>query len=334
MKPARRALTEMVATTSLEAVEEGKASHGEGKALPKVNGLVKERSTNGETRFDPHAPWTSEAAAKLYGIQQWGQGYFSVNEEGNVVVHPTQDPARSLDLKKLVDELRERDIQLPLLVRFTDILKHRVTKLHEAFASAIHDHEYKGQYRCVYPIKVNQQRHVVEEILSFGRPYGFGLEAGSKPELLAVLALVDDDDTPIICNGFKDDEFIEAVILATKIGRNIIPVVEKFSELELIVKYAKLHNVKPSIWRKCVKLPGPRAPVAGAQSGGVRSKFGLFVSEVLDSLDYLRKNDMGDCLNLLHFHLGSQINNIRNIKNAIIELISRVYVELQRLGAG
>jgi arginine decarboxylase len=303
-------------TTSLEA---------------KVNGLIKDRSTNGEVRIDPHAPWTVETAAKLYGIQQWGQGYFSINDDGHVVVHPTQDPARSLDLKKLVDELRERDIQLPLLVRFTDILKHRVTKLHEAFSSAIRDHDYKGQYRCVYPIKVNQQRHVVEEILSFGRPYGFGLEAGSKPELLAVLALVDDDDTPIICNGFKDDEFIEAVILATKIGRNIIPVVEKFSELELIVKYAKLHNVKPSIGVR-VKLSAKGAG-RWEQSGGVRSKFGLFVSEVLDSLEYLRNHDMGDCLNLLHFHLGSQINNIRNIKNAIIEL-TRVYVELQRLGAG
>src|SRR5690606_23855684 len=134
--------------------------------------------------------------------------------------------------------LRERDIQLPLLVRFTDILKHRVERLHEAFSCAIRENEYKGAYRCVYPVKVNQQRHVVEEIKEFGRPFGFGLEAGSKPELLAVLALVEDDQTPIICNGFKDDEFIEAVILATKIGKNIIPVVEKFSELELIVKYA------------------------------------------------------------------------------------------------
>jgi arginine decarboxylase len=219
----------------------------------------------------------------------------------------------------------------PLLLRFTDILKHRVGRLAEAFDNAIREHEYKGKYRCVYPIKVNQQRHVVEEILEFGKAYGFGLEAGSKPELLAVMALVDDDQTPIICNGFKDDEFIEAVILATKMGKNIIPVVEKFSELELIVKYAKQHNVKPSIGVR-VKLSAKGAG-RWEQSGGVRSKFGLFIAEVIDALDYLRRQGMGDCLNLLHFHLGSQINNIRNVKAAIIELV-RVYTEMQRLGAG
>jgi arginine decarboxylase len=276
-------------------------------------------------------PWTIADTEALYRIQQWGQGYFSVNTDGHVAVHPTQDAALQIDLKKLVDELRERDIQLPVLVRFTDILKHRVARMHAVFKNAIAEHDYKGQYRCVYPIKVNQQRHVVQEILDFGRPYGFGLEAGSKPELLAVMAMVEDDETPIICNGFKDDEFIEAVILATKIGKNIIPVVEKFSELELIVKYAKQHNVKPSIGVR-VKLSAKGAG-RWESSGGVRSKFGLFVSEVLAALEYLRANGMGDCLNLLHFHLGSQINNIRNIKNAIIEL-ARVYTEMQRVGAG
>ncbi len=279
----------------------------------------------------PPRPWAVQDSAKLYGIRNWGLGYFSVTPDGHVAVQPTQDPARSIDLKKLVDELRERDIQLPCLIRFTDILQHRVTRIHEAFDRAIRDHEYKGRYRCVYPIKVNQQRHVVEEIHQFGKPFGFGLEAGSKPELLAVMAIVDDNDTPVVCNGFKDDEFIEAVILATKIGRNVIPVVEKFSELELIVKYAKQHNVKPSIGVR-VKLAA-RGSGRWEQSGGVRSKFGLFVHEVMEALDYLRHQGMGDCLNLLHFHLGSQINNIRNIKGAIIEL-SRVYTEMQRLGAG
>ncbi len=276
-------------------------------------------------------PWTPADSAKLYGIESWGQGYFSITDDGHVAVHPGQNPAVRVSLKKIVDELRERDIQLPLLIRFTDILRHRVGKLHDAFTRAITDHDFKGRYRCVYPIKVNQQRHVVEEILNFGREYGFGLEAGSKPELLAVMALVEDDDTPIICNGFKDDEFIEAVILATKIGRNIIPVVEKFSELELLVKYAKLHNVRPKIGVR-VKLAAKGAG-RWESSGGVRSKFGLFVSEVLAALDYLREQNMGDCLAMLHFHLGSQINNIRNIKGAIIELV-RVYVELQRMGAG
>jgi arginine decarboxylase len=311
-----------------------------------TNGIGSEERLTGQT--GAHAPvkrevdgaadgngtahgWSPADSSKLYGISQWGQGYFSVNPEGHVVVHPTQTPTVRVDLKKLVDELRERDIALPILVRFTDILRHRVQRIHDAFANAIRDHDYKGDYRCVYPIKVNQQRHVVEEITRFGKPYGFGLEAGSKPELLAVLALVEDDNTPIICNGFKDDEFIEAVILATKIGKNIIPVVEKFSELELLVKYAKLHNVKPSIGVR-VKLAAKGAG-RWEQSGGVRSKFGLFISEVMEALDYLRKNGMGDCLNLLHFHLGSQINNIRNIKHAIMELV-RVYVEMQRLGAG
>jgi arginine decarboxylase len=294
------------------------------------NGTNGANGTNGDA---PPRPWTVEDSARLYGIRNWGQGYFSINDEGHVAVHPnpSAEPRQSIDLKKLVDELRERDIQLPVLIRFTDILKHRVAQLHDAFQNAIRDHDYRGQYRCVYPIKVNQQRHVVEEIHSFGKPYGFGLEAGSKPELLAVMAVCDDNDTPIICNGFKDDEFIEAVILATKIGKNIIPVVEKFSELELLVKYAKQHNVKPSIGVR-VKLAA-RGAGRWEQSGGVRSKFGLFISEVMDALDYLRANGMGDCLNLLHFHLGSQINNIRNVKGAIIELV-RVYVEMQRLGAG
>jgi len=275
--------------------------------------------------------WTRDHSAELYGIDRWGQGYFSISEEGHVVVRPGRSPERFIDLPRLVAELRERDIQPPLLIRFTDILRHRLSRLHEVFTGAISEHGYHGGYQCVYPVKVNQQRHVVEEILEFGRPFGFGLEAGSKPELLAIMAMVDNDQTPIICNGFKDAQFIEAVILAAKIGKNIIPVVEKFSELELIVQYAQLHNVNPSIGVR-VKLAA-RGAGRWEQSGGVRSKFGLFVSEVLDALAYLRERGMADCLKLLHFHLGSQINNIRNIKSAVIELV-RVYVELKRLGAG
>ena len=321
-------------TTSLDAEQNRALAHAgnvSNGASPAAIGVANGNGNGNGGHLAPPKPWTIADAIKLYGINQWGQGYFSVNDEGHVAVHPTQNPALKIDLKKLVDELRERDIQLPMLIRFTDILRHRVSRLHGAFSSAIKDHDYKGDYRCVYPIKVNQQRHVVEEINEFGKEYGFGLEAGSKPELLAVLALVEDDNTPIICNGFKDDEFIEAVILATKIGKNIIPVVEKFSELELIVKYAKQHNVKPSIGVR-VKLAA-KGSGRWEQSGGVRSKFGLFISEVIEALEYLRRAGMGDCLNLLHFHLGSQINNIRNIKHAIIELV-RVYVEMQRLGAG
>src|SRR5215212_11671963 len=173
-------------------------------------------------------------ATELYEVDRWGKGYFSISADGHVLVHPTKDPSRAIDLKQLTDHLQLRGIGLPVLIRFRDILRHRLGDIHNAFKTAINQHTYEGRYICVYPIKVNQQRHVVEEVLDFGREYGFGVEAGSKPELLAVMALVGDDKTPIICNGFKDDEFIEAVILATKIGKNIIPVVEKFSELELI----------------------------------------------------------------------------------------------------
>ena len=279
----------------------------------------------------PQGAWSVAESAKLYGVKNWGNGYFGMNDAGNVVVHPTADPNLSIDLKQLVDDLRGRDVQVPILIRFTDILKHRVGQIDKAFKTAIREMNYGGRYRCVYPIKVNQQRHVVEEIHEFGKEYGFGLEAGSKPELMAVLGIVDDNDTPIVCNGFKDDEFIEAVILATKIGRTIIPVVEKFSELEAIVKFAKIHNVRPKIGVR-VKLSAKGAG-RWEQSGGVRSKFGLFVSEIVAALEFLRKHEMGDCLSLLHYHLGSQINNIRAIKSAINELV-RVYTELQRLGAG
>ncbi|MFT3786135.1 MAG: biosynthetic arginine decarboxylase [Tepidisphaeraceae bacterium] len=304
----------------------GSPEHAPGhRSIPNGNG------SNGHSLPKSGRPWTVEDSAALYGIRNWGQGYFGVNDKGHVVVHPTADPARSIDLKQLVDDLRGRDVQVPILIRFTDILANRVGKIHESFQNAIREMNYNGRYRCVYPIKVNQQKHVVEEIHEIGKKYGFGLEAGSKPELIAVMAIVDNDDTPIICNGFKDDEFIEAVILAAKIGRTVIPVVEKFSELELIVKYAKQHNVRPKIGVR-VKLSAKGAG-RWESSGGARSKFGLFVSEILKALEYLRAEGMGDCLSLLHFHIGSQVNNIRNIKAAIIEL-SRVYTELQRLGAG
>src|SRR5215831_9172011 len=189
--------------------------------------------------------WSVQDSVELYGIRHWSKGYFSINGEGHVVVHPTKRPDRAIDLKQLVDNLQARGIQLTILLRFTDILRHRVGEIHDAFKAAIQESGYQGGYCCVYPIKVNQQRHVVEEILDFGRPYHFGLEAGSKPELLAVLALTNGLDTPIICNGFKDDEFIQMAVLARKIGKQIIPVVEKFTELEAIVRYAEEMKVRP-----------------------------------------------------------------------------------------
>jgi arginine decarboxylase len=251
--------------------------------------------------------WSVHEASELYEVARWGHGYFSVNEAGHVQVHPTKDPARSIDLKELVDRLQLRGISLPVLVRFTDILRHRLGEIHSAFQSAIAQNQYQGAYSCVYPIKVNQQRQVVEEVLDFGRPYKFGLEAGSKPELLAVVALAD-NDTPIICNGFKDAEFIETAMLALKIGRNIIPVVEKYTELGLILEAAEKLGVRPQIGVR-VKLAA-RGSGRWQSSGGFRSKFGLTVTEIMRGLEELKSRGMQDCLKLLHFHLGSQITNM------------------------
>jgi arginine decarboxylase len=279
---------------------------------------------------EPADRWTPVLAAELYDVAAWGKGYFSVGDNGNVFVHPSKDPARRIDLKELVDNLQRRGISLPILIRFGEILKHRLDEISAAFHSAIAEHGYKGGYRCVYPIKVNQQRHVVEEVFKHGKPHGFGLEAGSKPELLAVLAIAD-NQTPIICNGFKDDEYIEMVMLARKIGRNIIPVVEKATELDLIIKHSQTVGVRPVIGLR-VKLAA-RGSGRWKSSGGYRSKFGLTVTEALRALEQLKALGMEDCLQLMHFHLGSQITNIRQVKAAVIEL-SRVYVELKRAGAG
>jgi arginine decarboxylase len=273
--------------------------------------------------------WKLQDAFETYGVRLWGKGYFGINKLGHVTVMPNKRPDQAIDLKELVDQLQERGIQLPILIRFTDILRHRVGEIHDAFKKAITDHDYQGQYCCVYPIKVNQQRQVVEEILDFGKPFGFGLEAGSKPELLAVLALTNGLDTPIICNGFKDDEFIRMTVLARKIGKQIIPVVEKFTELDAIVRHAEELGVRPAIGVR-VKLAA-RGAGRWRSSAGYRSKFGLTLTEVLEAIDFLKQRDMADCLQLVHFHLGSQITNIRSIKNALTE-VARIYVELQRIG--
>jgi arginine decarboxylase len=274
--------------------------------------------------------WTVADAMDLYDVARWGNGYFTVNDAGHVCVLPTKDPSRAIDLKELVDRLVLRGIDLPILIRFAEILKHRLGEIHSAFQSAIQEQKYNGGYCCVYPIKVNQQRQVVEEVLQFGRPFRFGLEAGSKPELLAVVALAN-NDAPIICNGFKDAEFIETAMLAQKIGRYTIPVVEKFTELGLILDYAEKIGVRPNIGMR-VKLAA-RGSGRWQSSGGYRSKFGLTVTEIMRGLEELKKRGMEDCFKLLHFHQGSQITNIRHIKGALNEA-ARVYTELKRLGAG
>lgn len=293
-------------------------------ATVKVNGIA------AAPVREPADRWSIAEAGEMYDVSRWGKGYFSVGQNGHVWVHPDKDPNRALDLKELVDNLQLRGIPLPILIRFGEILKHRLGEMHQAFQSAISENGYKGSYCCVYPIKVNQQRQVVEEVFQYGRPYKFGLESGSKPELLAVLAIAD-NETPIICNGFKDDEYIEMVMLAKKIGRQIIPVVEKYTELDLILKHSARVGVRPVIGLR-IKLAS-RGSGRWKSSGGYRSKFGLTVTEALRAVDQLKSLGMEDCLQLLHFHLGSQITNIRQIKGAVIEA-ARAYVEMRRAGAG
>jgi arginine decarboxylase len=277
-------------------------------------------------------PWTVEDSAELYQVRAWGKGYFAINDAGHVVVQPDTTPARQIDLYEVIQGLKARDLTTPVVVRFSDILAHRLRHLHGAFAQAIAENDYRNRYAAVYPIKVNQQRLVVEEVFRYGKEFGFGLEVGSKPELLAVMAMTENSpDRLIVCNGFKDDSYIEAVILATKLGRTIIPVVENFSELNLILKHADLYGVRPRM--------GVRVKLATEGSGkwrdsaGEKSKFGLFITEILEVVSVLRERGMLDCLQLVHCHPGSQLQDIRRIKDAINEL-AHVYAELKLLGAG
>ncbi len=275
--------------------------------------------------------WTIDDATDLYDIDAWGKGYFAINDAGHVVVRPTRNPRFEIDLIEVLEGLKERDIHSPVLLRFSGILESRIQDIAGAFRSAMTENEYRGEYRSVYPIKVNQQRLVIEEVYRFGREFEFGLEVGSKPELLAVLGMTPDaNGRLIVCNGFKDEKYIEAVVLATKLGRNIIPVVESYHELVLIAKYAKQYGIHPKIGVR-VKLAS-QGVGRWKSSAGARSKFGLFVSEILRMVEFLKEREMLDCLQLLHCHIGSQIYDIRHVKTAVNEL-AHVYVELAKLGA-
>ncbi len=276
------------------------------------------------------AAWSPADAAELYEVARWGNGYFSVGNNGHLLVHPDRRTDRSIDLKELVDRLQLRGIDVPVLLRFNGIIRDRLKVLNDAFVSAITEYQYTGKYSCVYPIKVNQQREVVEQVVKSGREFGFGLEAGSKPELLAVVAMTE-AQTPIICNGFKDAEFIEMALLAQKVGRHVIPVVEKYTELKMILHFAQKIGVRPVLGMR-VKLAA-RGAGRWQSSGGYRSKFGLRVNEILSALDELKSRGMEDCFQLLHFHLGSQITNIRQVKSALNEA-SRVYADLVKRNAG
>ena len=279
---------------------------------------------------EPAKNWSVADSAKLYEVSRWGQGYFGINAAGHACVQPSRDPAQQIDIKRLIDRLQAQGVSLPVLFRFGDVLQSRLQEIHDAFATAINESGYQGGYRCVYPIKVNQQRQVVEEIVRYGRPYEFGLETGSKPELLAVVALAD-DRTPIVCNGFKDADYVEMAMLAHKLGRRILPVVEKYTELELILRHAERLGVRPQLGMR-VKLAA-RGSGRWQMSAGYRSKFGLTIGELLRGLDELSARDMADCFRLLHFHLGSQVTNIQRIKAALTEA-ARIYVELRKRGAG
>ncbi|MGN0058690.1 MAG: biosynthetic arginine decarboxylase [Phocaeicola plebeius] len=272
--------------------------------------------------------WRIEDSEELYNITGWGVSYFSINDQGHVVVTPRKDGV-AVDLKELVDELQLRDVTAPMLVRFPDILDNRIEKISNCFDIASKEYGYKGENFCIYPIKVNQMRPVVEEIISHGKKFNLGLEAGSKPELHAVIAINTDSDSLIICNGYKDESYIELALLAQKMGKRIFLVVEKLNELRLIAKMAKQLNVRPNIGIR-IKLASSGSG-KWEESGGDASKFGLTSSELLEALDFIEKKELKDCLKLIHFHIGSQVTKIRRIKTALREA-SQFYVQLHQLG--
>jgi len=274
--------------------------------------------------------WTVRDSLDLYNLPAWGAGFFGVNDRGNVEVRPRGSDGEGIDLRELVEDLSRRGLRTPLLVRFSDILASRVQGLAGAFHRAMREYDYQGVYRGVYPIKVNQQRHVVEEIVHYGADQQVGLEAGSKPELLVALAVLDTPDALIICNGYKDRAYVETALLAQRIGRTPIVVVDRFREIDLLIKTSRELGIRPHIGVRA------RLTARGAgkwvESTGDRSKFGLSALEIVEAVDRLRSEDMLDCLELLHFHIGSQITAIRAHKEALSEA-SRIFVGLHELGA-
>ena len=272
--------------------------------------------------------WRIEDSSEIYNVPGWGLKYFSINDKGHVQVTPREN-GPAVDLKEVMDTLQLRDVDAPLLLRFPDILDDRIRKISNCFKKAAEEYDYKGQNFIVYPIKVNQMRPVVAEIVSHGNKYNIGLEAGSKPELHAVLAVNTHENSIIICNGYKDEDYIELALLAQKMGRRIFLVVEKLNELRLIADVAKRLDVSPNLGIR-IKLTSSGSG-KWEESGGDVSKFGLNSSELLTALEMLEKNKMTDCLKLIHFHIGSQITKIRRIKNALREAM-QFYVQLSKMG--
>ncbi|WP_199249295.1 biosynthetic arginine decarboxylase [[Phormidium] sp. ETS-05] len=274
--------------------------------------------------------WSIEASEELYRINGWGEPYFSINADGDVTVSPKGDRGGSLDLFELVEALRQRNLGLPLLIRFSDILEDRIERLNACFAKAIARYKYPGVYRGVFPVKCNQERHLIEDIVKFGEPYKFGLEAGSKPELTIALATLKTPGALVICNGYKDREYIETAILATRLGQTPIIVIEQLEEVQLAIEASKHLGIAPILGVRA-KLRSRGIGHWGSSTGD-RAKFGLSIPEIIRATDELNAAGMLDCLQLLHFHIGSQISSISVIKEAIREA-SQIYVELAKLGA-
>jgi len=279
--------------------------------------------------IDAPPPWNIEAARTLYNIQRWGAKYFDINDAGHVIARPLQDSGVSVDLTDVAEEAKSRGLKFPLLIRFQDILRHRVESINLAFRNSIAEYNYKGRYRGVFPIKVNQLREVVEEILDAGKPFEFGLEVGSKPELFAGLAMQNQIGCLIICNGYKDAEFIKMALLGIKLGKTVIMVVEKLEELKQIVSISKLLGVEPLIGIRARLLS--KGAGKWAESGGENAKFGLSTAELLAATEMLTAENLGHCLKLLHFHIGSQVPDILTVKKAVQEA-ARFYAKLNKMG--
>ena len=283
-----------------------------------------------QTQVSDSEHWSIQDSAALYGLDRWGDPYFSINGRGHISVQPQGDRGGSLDLVDLVSELKSRNLALPLLIRFDDILEDRLERLHAAFERAIAQYSYPGRYQGVFPVKCNQQRHVVEELVSCGKRWNFGLEAGSKAELLIALSLLDDPEALLICNGYKDRLYIETAILARRLGRQPVVVIEQPDEVDRIIEASKSLGAAPYI--------GVRAKLSSRSTGrwgssvGDKAKFGLSIPELLATVERLRENNLLPDLRLLHFHIGSQINDIAVLKDALQEA-GQIYVELTRLGA-
>jgi len=287
-------------------------------------------SDRSEPFADPSTePWTTDRSRALYNIEGWGNGYFDVNDKGHVIIRPDQDEnGRKLDLYELAMDLEAQGVGLPLLLRFSDILKSRIESLHDRFKSAMREFHYEGGYTTVYPIKVNQQRHVVEEIVEFGQPFGVGLECGSKPELQAVLGLAETTGHVIVCNGYKDEEFMRLALTGQKLGHQVFIVLEQLSEVDVLLQVAADLNVKPTAGIR-IKLFSEGSG-RWAKSGGEKSKFGLGTAQLVRLIDKLADAGQLDILRLVHFHLGSQITDIRYIKTGLQE-IARYYTELRKM---